>query len=299
MSSSKKINIKSEKQAALNGAMAGLVSSLVLQPLEVLKVNLILLPNQMRAVKNNGGLLSSFKEASKIIYRTEGLPGFYRGLSPAVIRSVSASTIFFYLLDKINLALKDKIQNQSIVDFSSSASAKTLSAVLTNPFTLLKTRAGMIGNDAYSSVLGSFRLIYKAEGLGGFFKGSLAMVARDFPFGGIFYLAYNSSNAVLTKYSDSKLVFLTSGLLAGVTATIATQPLEIVKARLQANTERLGHGKRVSIMSILGDIYKKEGFKGYTRGLFPMMLRKPMINAATFFFYELFNNVETVKQKVK
>lgn len=286
----KSVNKTGNKTAALNGAMAGLVSSMILQPLEVLKINLILLPNQMKTLKNTG-FLRSFKEASKIVYNTEGTLGFFRGLTPAVVRSVAAATIFFYSLNKIDSALKKRVENKNFVDFISSASARTLSSVLTNPFTVMKTRAGMIGNDQYSSVLRNFRLIYRAEGLGGFFKGSVAMIVRDFPFGGVFYLVYNTSNKILKNYSDSSLVYFTSGMVAGVTATAMTQPLEIVKAQLMANTKRVEAGSRISIFSSLTAIYQKEGIKGYSRGLLPRMLRKPVINAATFFFYEVFSKM--------
>lgn len=56
-----------DKKAALNGAMAGLVSAILLQPLEVLKVNLILLPDALKSVKGKN-FLQSFKESSGIIY---------------------------------------------------------------------------------------------------------------------------------------------------------------------------------------------------------------------------------------
>lgn len=301
MSAMKQIKItepKKERSAALNGAVAGLVSSMILQPLEVLKVNLILLPNQMKAVKSRG-LFSSFKEASLVIYRTEGTAGFFRGLTPAVIRSVTASSLFFYFLEKIKNSVKTKIENRKLVDFFSSATARTLSSVLSNPFTLMKTRAGMVGSDKYSNVWRNFKLIYKGEGLGGFFKGSMAMVARDFPFGGVFYLTYNASNKFLLKYSENPFVYLTSGMVAGITATVMTQPLEIVKSKLYANTERVGKNNRLSIVGILKDVYRTEGFRGYMRGLLPMMLRKPLINAATFFFYEVMNESKETEKEMK
>lgn len=296
ISKRKKVKEQIEKKSALKGAVAGFLSSVFLQPLEVLKVNMILIPREMKSVKKEG-IFSAFAKATKIIYNTEGIAGFFRGISPAVIRAVSASTIFFYSLDKLNCCFEDKTSKTNLLDFGVSASARVISSVLTNPFTLLKTRAGMIGNDKYSSVIGSFGLIYKNEGIRGFFKGTVAMVVRDFPFGGIFYVVYNASNSILEEYSKSKAVFLTSGMIAGVVATVATQPLEIVKSKLQANTGDPQDMK--SIPGILKEIYKKEGFRGYSRGLAPLLLRKPLINAMTFFFFEMFNEDDRTKRKLK
>lgn len=156
---------------------------------------------------------------------------------------MSAAGIFFFSLDKIDRFLTQHISNVNIVDFMSSATARTMSSVFTNPFTVMKTRAGIVGNNKYSSVYKNFGLIFRQEGLQGFFKGSFVMILRDFPFGGIFYLTYNYSNRALKQYSDSKLVYFISGMIAGVTATTLTQPLEIVKARKQANTKRIVSGQ--------------------------------------------------------
>lgn len=287
---------KSQLKSAVYGAFAGVASSTVLQPLEVLKINLILRPNQMVSVKTFG-LWKSTKQAISIVYKDEGMLGFFRGIKPAVARTATASTVFFYFLDKFKHGLSKKIDSKNTVDFISSATARTISAVVSNPFTVMKTRAGMVGQEKYTKFWTNFFIIYRAEGFSGFMKGNATMILKNPPFGGIFYIIYNYSNKFLKQFSDSSLVYLASGMIAGMVATVFTQPLEICKMRLQANEKRLGTGKKLTIFKVLKDVYKEDGILGYTRGLFPMMLRKPMVNAATFFFYEVFSEMGEKENK--
>lgn len=283
--------------AALNGALAGLASGIILQPLDVLKVNLILLPKDLESVKGKN-FLSSFSSSIRIISEKEGIKGFFRGVVPSTARGASAASIFFTVIDHLKVTLSEKIDNKNTVDFLSSATARTISSITTNPFTVMKTRAGVIGDWTYSSMGGGVRHIYKHEGVGGFFKGSFAMILRDFPFGGIFYVTYNHSNIILDPYFKTKLKFLVSGMIAGITATTLTQPIEIVKAKLMVDTKSsIGDKNRITIVQHLGNLVKEDGVKGLGRGLFPRLIRKPVINAATFFFYEIFNGTEISPSK--
>lgn len=290
---------KKAKRPALLGAMSGIVSGIILQPLEVLKVNLILLPKDLHSVRQQN-FIASFYNSSRIIFHKEGIKGFYRGLVPATLRSGFAASMFFYSLDRLKLLISRVTDNQNRVDFLSSATARVISSVGTNPLTVMKTRAGVIGEDTYARLFSSMRIIYLNEGLNGFFKGSLTMMLRDFPFGGLFYVTYNYSNRFLDNHLDNQFKFLLSGMIAGVSATALTQPIEIVKSRLMVDTKRKIRGeKRPSIVQLLINIYRDDGFQGYTRGMFPRLIRKPVINASTFFFYEVFNNTIVKKKNSK
>ena len=180
----------------------------------------------------------------------------------------------------------------------SSATARCISSVSTNPFTVLKIRAEVIGDDTYSRMANSIRIIYKNEGIAGFFKGSLAMIIRDFPFGGIFYLTYLYSNTFMDLYFETSFKYLLSGMIAGVTATTITQPIEIVKSRLMVDTRKNSGKDRKTIMWHLRTVYKEDGLSGYARGILPRLLRKPIINASTFFFYEFFDKIEKQKKNL-
>lgn len=273
------------------GVLSGVVSAVVLQPLEVIKINLILQPDGFGQSKfGSKNVIANFFQAIPMIYRMEGVQGFYRGSVPSVLSSGLSAGLYFYILSRLESIHSSRNFNQEMGDFFSSATARSLSSLLVNPISIWRTRAQIIGYNEYRSWRHSIHKIYLNEGLSGFFKGGLLMVLKDFPFGGIFYLSYRLINKGLRKFADSDLVFLTSGLCAGMLATVITHPLEIVLAKAQANTSAdYYHRKRFEGFRELGQIYKSDGVQGLFRGLMPRLIRKPLSNALTFFIFELLN----------
>ncbi|KAJ3554712.1 hypothetical protein NM688_g2959 [Phlebia brevispora] len=72
-----------------------------------------------------------------------------------------------------------------------------------------------------------------------------------------------------------------AGALGACFSTAVVYPLDVVKTRLQA-----AHGvRRASIISVLLEIIKKEGFGGYYRGFGATMLNTFSMQYAYFFFY--------------
>ncbi len=279
-------------RTAMNGALAGIISGILLQPLEVLKINLILLPKQFDCIKHEN-FLRAFYHGSKVIYREEGLRGFYRGNVPSVLSSGLSAGIFFGTLDHLErLGLRLQV-NKQLSEFLSSATARAVASLLVNPINIWKTRAEILGYEEYRSVSSSIRKIYTNEGMYGFFKGSLLMILRDFPFGGMFYVTYRFTNHLLHKVSSSDIVYLTSGVIAGVIATTATHPVEIILAKTQADTSKTDFAhQRGAGSREMKQIWKAEGVPGLFKGLFPRLIRKPITNAMTFFFYEMLNKYQ-------
>lgn len=274
-------------KSAFNGAVAGMTAGILLQPLEVLKINLILMPKQFNSLQNVN-FFRSFFQAIKVINKEEGLKGFYRGSIPSVMSSCISAGIFFGALNQFERLSNSSGINKQLGDFLSSASARSLASLLVNPLNIWKTRAEILGYNEYRSVTDSVRKIYALEGFYGFFKGSLLMMVRDFPFGGIFYVSYRAFNHVLHKFSDHNIVYLTSALMAGLVSTTITHPVEIMLARTQADNTKTNYQKGM-VMKELKSIYRNEGPQGWFKGLFPRLIRKPITNALTFFIFEILN----------
>lgn len=280
--------VQRDGRTAFSGAVAGVISGILLQPLEVLKINLILMPKQFDYTQKQN-FLRAFVEASKIIYREEGLRGFYRGNVPSVLSSGISAGLYFSILGRLEGMTRKRKINKQISDFFCSAIARSMASCLVNPLNVWKTRAEILGYNEYRSIRSSITKIYTNEGFYGFFKGTLLMMLRDFPFGGIFYLTYKATNHVLHQFSQSHMVYLLSGIFSGVVATTCTHPVEIILAKTQADTSAQGlHGHKSGILlREITSIYKSEGFLALFKGLFPRLIRKPLTNALTFFFFEV------------
>lgn len=77
------------------GAIAGVLVSAFFQPLEILKIALIMAPNNTASVSNQ--VSSVFKG----IINDNGWKGFWKGLTPAIIKNSLGSSFYFFVLKKI------------------------------------------------------------------------------------------------------------------------------------------------------------------------------------------------------
>ena len=277
----------------LAGGVSGLVCGLIIQPLEVLKVNMIILPQNYHNYRQRS-FIQNFTGVGNLIYKEEGIKGFWRGTTPAVLRSASSSAIYFYTLRKLDSIDKKRYNLETSFDFINSAVARSLTAIVNNPLTIIRTRSELLGSKDYNNFIGSCRLIYKEEGLKSFYKGGLLLLLEEFPFGGIFNATYEFLNRQLGYHENhSKLGYLFSGTVAGIVASSFTHPFELCRTKMQS--QRVDFSRKVKnsvILSIFVDTYERYGFVGLFKGLLPRMMKKTIVNASTFTMYEIIRKRE-------
>ena len=82
-------------------------------------------------------------------------------------------------------------------------------------------------------------------------------------------------------------------MAAGLVSTSVTQPFDVIRARLQTHYHNPNDGGEYKGFSdAFHRIYKQEGYTGYFKGLFPRLMRKPLSNALTFVFFNLFDRFQ-------
>ena len=135
---------------------------------------------------------------------------------------------------------------------------------------------------------GTFRIaanVWKNEGIRGFFIGAAPTAISRFFFAN-YICAYETSRRFLA--SDGKLspaATMVAGGCAGTAYWLSNYPFDVIKNKMQAaaNTPR-----RYSNMIECGkEIYRVDGWKGFTRGLSVCLLRALPANATCFLFLEI------------
>ena len=145
----------------VDGALSGLFSGLVLQPLQVIKTSMQISPIEkpkdhqpqskafkklMSNTKHKHYELLSFKEATMLIYEREGMKGYFRGFGPSVIKNtLNAGTYFSVLHFLQQMLLNMNVMSDPAVNFWSSAVARGIQSVLSNPLIVIKTRLEVLG----------------------------------------------------------------------------------------------------------------------------------------------------------
>lgn len=262
-------------------------------------------------------LFDKFLLLSRYMYRMEGIWSFWRGIKPNVLRSALSSGTYFYqlrLFESLFLKLRHSLDenskmrfliNDESIDFWGSGIARSTTGLLLNPLTIIRTRAELVGYSNFNSITGSFRKIYRKEGMHGFFKGGFLNIVEEFPFGGIFNLVYeemnrnsgirisdrtpnNKNSKVLRIFEREKIQILFNATIAGIIASTLTHPIEIAKTKIQSQKQdyKLTNSKSKTV-SIFKDVYSRFGFNGMFFGLWPRLLKKTCVNSTVFFLYEI------------
>jgi len=168
-----------------------------------------------------------------------------------------------------------------------------LSAVLTNPIWVVKTRmlsTSATQQGAYSGMWNGLRSIWKTEGIRGFFHGLTASLA-GVSHGALYFLAYERlklwrkearPDGHLTNFDT----ILTSSL-SKVFAGGLTYPHQLVRARMQTyNPTATVVTGRLGVTGVIRNVWRQEGFLGFYKGLGPNLLRVVPSTCVTFLVYE-------------
>lgn len=181
---------------------------------------------------------------------------------------------------------------------------------------------------AFSETMRSMKKIYRKEGMMGFYKGTGATAMREIPSIGIYFFTYKNSREMIRKLEGreeaSTMSTLVAGSLAGCGSWIMVYPLDMIKTHMQTpvhaepvqyqykqygganglagaanlrglvtnfrkheEQKKVNYGK-LHMSDVVANIYNQHGFRGFFRGLGTTVVRAIPVNAATFYFYELF-----------
>ncbi|KAH0543344.1 hypothetical protein FGG08_002300 [Glutinoglossum americanum] len=265
------------------GLTAGVVTTLVVHPLDIIKTRL--------QGKYRFPLPQIPPQDALAVSRNEGSIGaFYRGLTPNLVGNSVSWGLYFLWYGKIKEGLAEHYGSQgalSSLDYLlASGTAGTLTAIYTNPIWVIKTRmlsSGRSAPGAYQSLTDGIRQIIETEGLKGFYRGLIPSVLgiSHGAFQFMFYeqlknhrrQALNSPhrhNAATTAtdpsaatipLSNSDYLYLSG--LSKISAGSVTYPFQVVRARLQTyDAGRTYASARDAVMQI----WRQEGFLGFYKG---------------------------------
>ncbi|XP_034201062.1 mitochondrial thiamine diphosphate carrier 2-like isoform X2 [Prunus dulcis] len=256
---------------ATAGLIAGGISRTVTSPLDVIKIRFqvqlepttswaLLRKNLSQPSKYTGML-----QATRDIFREEGLPGFWRGNVPALLMVMPYTAIQFAVLHQLKTfaagssKTEDHIYLSPYLSYISGALAGCAATVGSYPFDLLRTLLASQGEPKTWNL-------------------------------------YRSSNTNLQSREDglSSLQLFLCGLAAGTCAKLVCHPLDVVKKRFQIEGlqrhprygARVEHRAYRNMFDALRRILQREGWAGLYKGIVPSTVKAAPAGAVTFVAYE-------------
>ena len=308
------------KKHILAGAGAGVATSLVTCPLDVVKTRMqsnLAFPSLTNNILTNSLQLGNSKDFGRLntltslraIWRQEGLKGLYRGLSPTLLGYLPTFGIYFPAYHQFKhiytsaLFPKDSTKSSSLVHVIAAMSAGACSSIVTNPLWLVRTRLMTQSHSTpyyYKNTIHALWSIAKTEGMiKGWYRGltpsvlGLLHVAVQFPLYEMAKRNFRLFNAEFEKPLKKPLdqvhlytwqVFVSS-VSSKLVAALATYPHEVLRTRFQTSNTSLS-SKYLNIPHAIQLIFKEEGVKGFYRGLGTTLLRVIPATAVTFVTFE-------------
>lgn len=168
---------------------------------------------------------------------------------------------------------------------AASASAEFFADILLAPMEATKVRV-QTSPGAPPTLRGCAPMIYKTEGLMGFYKGIAPLWLRQIPYTMMKFACFERTVEMLYKYVVPKprsecskpeqlVVTFVAGYIAGIFCAIVSHPADTVVSKLNQDA---GSG--------IGGIIKKLGFVGLWKGLVPRIIMIGTLTAAQWFIYD-------------
>lgn len=282
------------------GFSAGIVSTLAVHPFDVVKTRLQIEQNASSTTPGR-----SFSVIRTIAAEANGeggrglLRSFYRGLMPNMIGNSVSWALYFMWYGNIKDLIRAARENENIPleqrglrssdYFLASGTSGILTAVLTNPIWVIKTRMLSTARNtpgAYKSISHGTADLYRTEGLRGFYRGLLPSLF-GVSHGAIQFMAYEQ---LKNHFSHSRpgnqlsnLDFLYLSATSKIFAGSITYPYQVVRARLQTYDAQLRYK---GAWDVVRKVVRQEGVGGLYKGLGPNIVRVLPSTCVTFLVYE-------------
>ncbi|XP_054781409.1 mitochondrial arginine transporter BAC2-like [Prosopis cineraria] len=266
------------------GGMAGVISG---YPLDTLRIH-----------QQNSNMPTSVFSLIKDVVSNEGLASLYRGMAAPLAAITFQNAMIFQTYAVLSRAFDSSVSENSPPSYRSVALAGlitgALQSTIVSPVELVKIRLQLQRKgqlkESCEGPLSATRKIWKREGLRGIFRGFSITILRDAPSHGVYFWTYEYMREQLhpgcRKTSQESLsTMLIAGGLAGVVSWIGSYPLDVIKTRLQAQTQ--SSLKYTGILDCVGQSVREEGHNVLWRGIGTTVGRAFIVNGAVFAAYEI------------
>lgn len=301
------------------GLAAGVVTTTLTHPLDLMKIRLQLLRHHSTRTFELlqlvvSGIAKDARAAASILRLNRPMiyyyiEQWYRGVGPNLLGNAAAWSIYFTLYAEYKNMLSKRsargAKNGDGLDgasyFGASALAGLTTSILTNPIWVLKTR--ILGSSrgpqsSYKSMTDGILRILKEEGISTFWRGTLPSLFQVLQASIQFSLydqfkAWSIANqeGISSSADLSPLQYIYASATSKTISMCLLYPTQVVRSRLQ---QQSNVPQPLSIVDVCRSLWQNEGyFKGFYRGMGANIIRVLPSTCITFLTYETVKNYIT------
>jgi solute carrier family 25 oxoglutarate transporter 11 len=235
------------------GGLSGMFATLVIQPMDMVKVRIQLVDNKIipqanapgaPGATNTGGnkpkVSTSPLSIARTIVRDEGFGGLYKGLSAALLRQATYTTARLGIFRSISNKLESRGKTTFWEKAFAGLAAGGLGSIVGTPADLALIRMQADGTlpkeqrRNYTGVGNALSRIVREEGFMGMFKGCAPVVVRAMALNVGMLAFHDQSLETYKQYTDNKqLANIGAKATAGFFASAFSLPFDFVKTRIQ------------------------------------------------------------------
>ncbi|XP_051572203.1 solute carrier family 25 member 44-like [Myxocyprinus asiaticus] len=230
-------------------------------------------------VQKGKSLYAGTYDAFLKILRAEGLRGLYRGFMVNTFTLISGQA-YITTYELVRKYVSNYSKDNTLKSLVAGGSASLVAQSITVPIDVISQQLMMQGQGEHLSrfktasgarhplSFGQSRdiiaQIFAADGIRGFYRGYVASLLTYIPNSAVWWPFYHFYAEQLSKMAPSDCPHLVlqavAGPLAAATASTVTNPMDVVRARVQVEG-------RTSIFETFNQLIREEGFWGMTKGL--------------------------------
>ncbi|KAL3917263.1 MAG: hypothetical protein SGPRY_006473 [Prymnesium sp.] len=276
------------------------LTHLAVVPLDVVKTR----------IQTRPGVYSGFKNAFDSIRMEEGIGMLFQGAGATGVGYFAYGVCVYPLYELFKRYLFEVAGSELVLGARSplvllaGALATILTCFAITPFEAVRIR--MVECPKYASgLVGALKRSIDEGGVLSLYDGLIPLLVRQVLFGMVKFLIFDTCAdaikaalpaGIADDIAVSLGISLLSGAIAGVTASVVSQPADVVLSRVaQGEGSSASVGKlpgKVNQLALLrsaaGEIQSKSGLSGFYRGIGSRCLWSSAIIAGQFFLYDLF-----------
>jgi len=282
---------RSPAQAILAGGISGGIEICISYPTEYVKTLLQL--DEKTGTKKYKGIGDCIKKT----YRSAGITGFYRGLSPLFYMSIPKVGVRFMSYEWAANQFKDEsgklTRGQNVICGLMAGVSEAIFVV--TPMETIKVKFihdwVISPTPQYKGFIHGVRKIVQTEGAIGIYKGLVPTILKQGSNQMIRFFVYKELEDLIKSRNNNKelndIQRFVCGGLAGSASVIGNTPIDVIKTRMQG----LDAKKYKNSFDCFKQILFKEGVLSFYSGVLPRLCRVSLDVAFVFFLYHRVNQI--------